>query len=134
MSLMNFDKILKTRCLKKFSICFCTVGQYRHYVGQFWQKLYSHIKKCRFIYPYSSNKSRPRILTRDKLLPISFHRQVQHINYLNVLNSLCWSLHSKLSKKVWHLKIGPSVHKLWTFILLKILSASNKWRATYMKN
>ena len=66
-------------------------------------------------YPNSSNKSRPRILTRDRLLPNSFYRQVQYIIKMDVFNSLCWSLHSKLSKKVWHLKIGPSVQKLWTF-------------------
>ena len=31
-------------------------------------------------YPNYSNKSRPRILTRDRIFPISFHRQVQTIN------------------------------------------------------
>ena len=50
-------------------------------------------------YPNSSNMLRPGILTRDSFLPILFHCQAQYINYLGVLNSLCWSLHSKLSKK-----------------------------------
>ena len=66
-------------------------------------------------YPNSSNMLRPQILTWDRFLPILFHCQEQYINYLGVLNSLCWSLHSKLSKKAWHLKTGPLDQKLWTF-------------------
>ena len=85
------------------------------------------------IYPNSSNKLCPRILTQDRLLPISFLGQVQHIHKLKVLNSLYWNLHFKQSKKVWHLNIGLSVHRLWTFFakhfwVLQISRAGLIWR------
>ena len=45
--------------------------------SKYWKQYDNGFK---FNYPNSSNKSHPRILTRDRLLPISFCHQVQHIN------------------------------------------------------